>query len=355
MSRMSLTSRLARTVVLAAAGLAMAAFSSFATAPTMARSLSTLEVSAQDPYGQGEPEMIPYPIFPGDEGMPSNGRRTRPARKKATDKSKTKKTDTTGKSKSASKKAEGAAADSGKLQFSKDIAPILVANCTGCHSGDGNGLKRGKLDLSTFERILKGTPDHKVVLAGNPDESTLVGRIKGDIEPRMPQGANAMLSDAAIRKIERWVKEGATLDSGNDPKKPIASYAASADQVRKAEVAKLPLGERDKKIEQVGLQRFKQANAGLKPEVVPSEHFMFFSNLSKDRATSTLKTLESQYNYLKRILGQAATNWPEKVSIYAFSSRKDFVEFVRTVESRPTSTPRKPLPPGFRSLSPTWQ
>ena len=180
MSRVSVTSRLARTVVLAAAGLATAAFLSFATVPLMARSLSPLEVSAQDPYGQQDPEMIPFPQIPGDDGMPYNGRRTRPARKKATDKSKTKKADSTAKSKPTSKKAEGAAADSGKLQFSKDIAPILVANCAGCHSGDGNGLKRGKLDLSTFETMLKGTPDHKVVLAGNPDESTLVGRIKGD-------------------------------------------------------------------------------------------------------------------------------------------------------------------------------
>ena len=125
--------------------------------------------------------------------------------------------------------------------------------------------------------------------------------------------------------------------------------------MRKAEVAKLPQSERDKKIEQVGLQRFKQANASLKPEVVPSEHFMFFSNLSKDRASSTLKTLESQYVYLKRILGPAATNWPEKVSIYAFSARKDFIEFVRTVESRPKSTPRNSLPPDSRFLSRTWQ
>jgi hypothetical protein len=159
-------------------------------------------------------------------------------------------------------------------------------------------------------------------------------RLKGEIEPRMPQGPNAKLSDAAIAKIERWIKEGATLDAGNDPKKPIASYAASADQVRKAEVAKLPPGERDKKTEEVGLQRFKQANANLKPEVVLSDHFMMFSNLPKDRATNTLKLLETQVGLLKRILGPEATAWPEKVGIYAFSARKDYIEFARTVEQR---------------------
>jgi cytochrome c553 len=330
MSRAFDTSRLAKVVLLGAAGLVAAGFSPVTIAPSMAGSITGYETETQDPYGGGsEPEFIPFPQIPGDDGMLSgNRRRAKTAKKKATtaDKSKTKKADSAAKDKTASKKG----ADSGKLRFSKDIAPILVANCTGCHSGDGVGLKRGKLDLTTFESM----QSKKVVLAGNTDESKLLLRLKGEIEPRMPQGPNK-LSDAAIAKIERWIKEGATLDSGNDPKKPIATYAASADQVRKAEVAKLPAGERDKKTEEVGLQRYKQANPSLKPDVVPSEHFMMFSNFPKDRATNTLKQLETEYGQLKRILGPEVTAWPEKVSIYAFSARKDYIEFARTVEQRP--------------------
>jgi cytochrome c553 len=338
MSRILETSRLAAMVLLGAAGLAAAGFSSLTSAPSMARSITSIEAVAQDPYGQAEPEFIPFPQIPGDDGMPGTGyrKRAKAVRKKATtsEKSKTKKGDSTGKDKTDAKKGAGAAAGSGKLRFSKDIAPILVANCTGCHSGDGVGLKRGKLDLSTFEKLQAGTPDHKVVMPGNVDDSKLLLRIKGEEEPRMPQGANAKLSDAAIAKIERWVKEGAALDSGNDAKKPIASYAASADEVRKAETAKLPASERDKKTEEVGLQRFKQANPSVKPDVVPSEHFMMFSMLPKERAQSTLKALETEYGYLKRILGAGAMGWPEKVSIYAFSVRKDYIEFARTVEQR---------------------
>ena len=335
MSRLRRASRLGTMVLLGAAGFATAGFCLLTTDSSLAGSLANVEVLAQDPYGQPDQEIGPFPQIPGDDGMPlGNGRRTRPARKKGVASDKSKKGDSTVKGKAASKKAGAAESGSGKLQFSKDIAPILVANCTGCHSGEGNGLKRGKLDLSTFETLQKGTPDNKVVIPGKPDESTLVRRIKGEDEPRMPQGANTRLSEAAIAKIQRWVKEGGSLDAGNDPKKPIASYAATADQVRRAEVAKLPVAERDKKTEAVGLERYKQANASVKPEVNPSEHFMFFSNLPKDRTTNTLKVLETQYGYLKRILGQAAVDWPEKVSIYAFSTRKDFIEFIRTVESR---------------------
>ena len=49
---------------------------------------------------------------------------------------------------------------------------------------------------------------------------------------------------------------------------------------------------------------------------------MMFSNLPKDRATSTLKVLETQYGHLKRILGTAGTDWPEKVGIYVFDSQR---------------------------------
>ena len=44
--------------------------------------------------------------------------------------------------------------------------------------------------------------------------------------------------------------------------------------------------------------------------------------------------MEAQYTQLKRALGSPATDWVEKVSLYVFNNRKDFVEFVRTVESR---------------------
>ena len=92
--------------------------------------------------------------------------------------------------------------------------------------------------------------------------------------------------------------------------------------------------ERDKKIEAVGRERWKQANPKLKPEIVSGEHFVMFSNLPSDRATSTIKVMETQYGHLKRLLGSPSTDWVEKVSLYVFSSRNDFIEFVRSVESR---------------------
>ena len=294
----------------------------------------------QVPDGQGisfGPGFVGQP--PDDEldkPRPSRSSRAKAARKKAraAEKGASKKPDAKAQPKDATADAKAKAAGSGQLSFAQDIAPILVANCVGCHSPGQRGVLRGKLDLTTFEKLQNGTPDHKIIIAGNPEESPIVQRIKGEETPRMPMGNNGPLSAAAISKIEQWVRSGAALGAGVDPKAALSTYAASPEQVRRGQLAKTPVSERDKAIEAAGLQRWRQANAKLKPEIMTGEHFILFSNLPKDRAASTLKAMEQPYLQLGRFLGPAAMNWVEKVSLYVFNEPKDFTEFVRSVEGR---------------------
>lgn len=292
--------------------------------------------AAQDPGGQA-----PGGVVPDDgEAMPRPTRgRSRSTRKRTrlADRNPQKKAETRGKAAAKNKSAASEAnrpADAGGIKFSQDIAPILVANCNGCHSKNGVGLRRGKLDLSTFEGLQKGAGDHKVLIPGKPEESHLVLRINGEEEPKMPQGGNRALSQDAIARITQWVKEGGRLDAGIDPKASMDSYAATPEQLRRRQLAQMPAQERDKKVIDVGQERWKQSNAKQKAEVTPSKSFILFSNLPSERAASTLKTLEAQANRLKLLLGAKAMDWPEKVSFYVFNNRNEFVEFVRTVEGR---------------------
>jgi hypothetical protein len=293
----------------------------------------TQDYGGQDPGGADMPILDPLGQDPGlDDAAPRRGSRSRAVRKRlrSPDKGATKKTDA-----AAKKKPAPARTDSGNgaaLKFSQDIAPILVANCTGCHSGTGRGLRQGKLDLSTFEKLQKRTP--KIIFPGRPDESKIVLRIKGEETPQMPLGGNRTLSDEAIAKIEQWIKQGAKLDTGVTSGATLESYAASPEQVRRAQVAKQPIAERDKSIEDAGRQRWKIAGAPGKPDVVTGEHFIIFSSLARERASSLLRPMEAQYSQLKRLLGAASMDWVEKVSLIVFSSRKELIEFVRTVDKR---------------------
>jgi len=219
----------------------------------------------------------------------------------------------------------------GDLKFSRDIAPIFVGNCVGCHNDKD---KRGKFVLTSFEKLMQGTPDEKVIVPGKPEESHLVLRIKAQEKPKMPLGNNRNLSAEAVAKVEAWVKAGALLDAGADPKASLETFAATPADLRKAELAKLSAGDRDKQTEAVGRERWKKASPKTNPEVTSGTHFLIFTVLPKERASAALKAVEGQYGFVKSLLGPASVDWGEKASLYVFPDAASFGEFVRMNESR---------------------
>ena len=242
---LNLRSQVVRSLLFTAAWLALAALP-FGNAPTSrARELGPEDFLAtypggQDFDGQQEPDMQ-VPDENGD--IPQPGRRAR-SRSAATKKARR----TTPRARrirprrrkkvprlqhTPRRRPAKSGSTATGISFRKDVAPILVANCVGCHSQGRPGLTKGKLELTSFAKLMQGTPKEKVIEPGKPDESHLVLRVKGEEEPRMPQGGNNNgLSQEAIGKIEQWIKAGAKLDAGLDPKAAMESYAASPEQVR---------------------------------------------------------------------------------------------------------------------------
>ncbi len=286
----------------------------------------------QDPGG-GQTPGTPPAGNGGDPARPDRGARTRPLPARKARRAARARADASG----AATKAESAKNPerTAGISFASDVAPILVANCVGCHSPGRPGVTRGKLELSSFARLMQGTSAEKVIEPGKPDESHLVLRVKGEETPRMPQGGNNNgLSESAIGKIEEWIRAGARLDAGLDPNAAMASYAASPDQVRRSQLARLSSKERDQKVIAAGQDRFRRTNPALAPETAAGEHFVVFSNLPKERAAGLLKSAEAVHGQLKRLLGAPATEWVEKVGVYVFNDPKDFIEFARTIENR---------------------
>jgi mono/diheme cytochrome c family protein len=219
------------------------------------------------------------------------------------------------------------------LKFSKDIAPILVANCIGCHNPQ---QKRGRFDLTTFEKLQKGSAKQKVIVPGKPDESPLILRIKGEENPKMPPGQRN-LSAEAIAKLEAWVKAGALLDAGTEPTDELAKVAPTPEMLRREALLKLTPEQRDKQVEEVGLERWKKANAKVTPKVFPNKHFLLFAEIPENRVKPILKAMETQYQRVGQLLGPAAAPalaGPEKISLYVFNDRTSYVEFIRANEAR---------------------
>ncbi len=240
--------------------------------------------------------------------------------------------------KDAAKAAAPAPAD-GTLSFKQDIAPILVANCVGCHTGNGRGLRVGKLDMSSFDKLMAGGKRGVDIIGGDAEGSMLVKMIKGEEKPKMPlNNGQRGFSEEAAGKIEAWVQQGARLDAGIASTDPFSKYAASLDDLRRAELSKLSPEERDKIAEQAGRERWKKASK-LEPEVTTTKggHFLLLSTLPKERANKLLQAMETQYKLVNGLLSANKTtpalNPIEKIGLYVFKEQAQFVEFVRSVEN----------------------
>jgi hypothetical protein len=93
-----------------------------------------------------------------------------------------------------------------KLQFNRDIRPILSDNCFLCHGPDKDHRKAG-LRLDERESALKT----KAIVPGDPKASELVARIRAkDKEELMPPVAShKKLTEEQKKLLERWIAEGA--------------------------------------------------------------------------------------------------------------------------------------------------
>ncbi len=98
-----------------------------------------------------------------------------------------------------------------RVQFNRDVRPILAENCFKCHGQDAKARK-GDLRLDTREGALGKRPDAPpAVIPGKPAESELYKRISAaDPDDLMPPAkSNKKLSAREKEILKRWIEQGA--------------------------------------------------------------------------------------------------------------------------------------------------
>ncbi len=97
-----------------------------------------------------------------------------------------------------------------EVSYKKEVLPILKANCFECHTPGGIGYEKSKLDMSTYDTLIKGTQYGPVVKSGDSFTSVLVMLIenRADSSIHMPYQRNLM-SQSNIDTIKTWVAQGA--------------------------------------------------------------------------------------------------------------------------------------------------
>jgi hypothetical protein len=101
------------------------------------------------------------------------------------------------------------AAEPERVDFVKEVVPILERSCFPCHGPEMSPLSMAGFRVDLREHTVK----QGRILPGDPDESPLIRRLitKQDSK-RMPPPAsdNPQLSAQQIDLLKRWIKEGAS-------------------------------------------------------------------------------------------------------------------------------------------------
>jgi hypothetical protein len=113
------------------------------------------------------------------------------------------------------------AQDAGKVDFEKQILPVLKESCFKCHQKEheeeGKVKKpKGGLRLDGAAVIMKGGKEYpnENVVAGKPDASWLVKTMElpeSDDLAMPPEGKGDRVSKANVDLIKKWITEGANF------------------------------------------------------------------------------------------------------------------------------------------------
>jgi hypothetical protein len=112
--------------------------------------------------------------------------------------------------------ASAPAAD--KVDFAKDIAPMIQAACFKCHGGE---KVKGKFKLNTKKDAFEGGESGKAILPGKPTISKFyTSLIDPDEDILMPPPKEKVRpSKDQIEKVRKWIEQGADWPDGFEFKK----------------------------------------------------------------------------------------------------------------------------------------
>ena len=99
----------------------------------------------------------------------------------------------------------------GAVSYSRDVQPILQANCMSCHQQGGAGQQASGFSMATYADLMKGTSGGPMIVPGDSEGSNILVLMEGRADPSisMPHGSNDPVSKSDIDTIRRWIDQGA--------------------------------------------------------------------------------------------------------------------------------------------------
>jgi hypothetical protein len=99
-----------------------------------------------------------------------------------------------------------------QVSFKRDVHPILVEKCEGCHLPPyGEGYRKTMLNMSSYGSLMEGSIYGPVVIPGDSKKSPLNMLVEGRAGnlPQMLRERHKDITDQEIEILQLWVNQGA--------------------------------------------------------------------------------------------------------------------------------------------------
>jgi WD40 repeat protein len=108
------------------------------------------------------------------------------------------------------------------VTYEKDVEPILLNKCAFCHSSN---LKEGKLDLGSYESLIKGGKRGTPIVPGKSADSLLC-KVSGKTQkPFMPPKTEEPLTPEELAILKLWIDQGAKAPGAVRTKPKVVVHA----------------------------------------------------------------------------------------------------------------------------------
>jgi hypothetical protein len=104
-------------------------------------------------------------------------------------------------------------ARAGRIDFERQVRPIIEKRCLECHSQD---KRKGGLSLATYGDALDGGRNGPAIRPGNSARSLLIHRVTGAVEPQMPKDEDPVTA-AELALLRQWIDQGARATASSAP------------------------------------------------------------------------------------------------------------------------------------------
>jgi hypothetical protein len=159
------------------------------------------------------------------------------------------------------------------VQFSRDVLPILSANCFACHGPDEHE-RQADLRLDIEEQAKETRNGEAAVVAGSAGSSKIIERLMST-DPDLvmpPPKANRTVNPEQIDTLRRWIDEGAVWQR-HWSFEPVVRPAGSLDELVATELQKKNLALRPSAAPHTLVRRLSLDLIGLPPSLATADAF----------------------------------------------------------------------------------